>query len=842
MVRQARVQPASEPEKRPGMFAGIQALFDPRSVWWSFLLLVVMFLSVTATIEGAQWVREMPQLAGFTISALLLGLVFARLRVNQFLIHPLAIVVGLLMAASLIVSSANGETIPERAVDAFRRMSTFFQVIATNGINIDGLPFAAQLVLLTWLIGYFSSWFYYRHNNMWLAVLPSGIGLAINLTYVQGQFGANLAVYLFCALLLMMETHRQGLRTRWLKAHVSEAELKFSGSSAPVVLFAGAILSIAFMLPAVGQSVMVALAWEEATGPWRVVERQFDRLFASVSSGTVAPLHSFGRALPFKGAVNFGDNNALAARLGLARDVVMYVKAEESGYWRAESYSEYSSGGWLSSNRVIKTPPRDSAPGALEEYKERKAVQQTIELVQALDVIPFRGMPLYVTQPANAETAANARYSVDLTDARRNAGLPAELQRAANDIRDQLRDNPLPGPGGLLRILSRSAPDIRIEQAIRSGGQVVGLEVSRTEPSPPDYASIRPSSATQGKAGFTIVSSVSKAPVEALRQAPVEFPGWVRDQYLQVPATIPERVKSLAQEWTQGAGNAFDRAVALESRLRDFTYNTNIPSPPRDQDGVDFFLFDLKRGYADYHASAMAVMLRSLGIPARIAVGYVSGEYEADKERYLVREVHAHAWVEAFIPNYGWIDFNPTPNWPVPPRIYNDDGNSPIEDDLLPGDGEMPIDDLGEPVDGLANGGAISQQMDFTELARNLAMAVLLALAVWLTGQWIWNYGLRGLGLPAQTYEKMCRLAMLSRFGHRGRQTPQEYATALAHQTPDVRDEIQRIGAAYTRARYRTGEPSAGEQQALRQAWAVVRKELFGKAVRACWNRVRGRR
>jgi len=840
-MRQAAVQPAVDEQERPGMFAGIQALFDPRGVWWSFLLLNVMFLAVTATIEGAHWVQEMPQLAGFAMFSLLVGLVLARLKVNQFLIHPLAIVVGLLMSAALVVTSAKGETVAEQAVDAMRRMGTFFQVIATNGINIDGLPFAAQIVLLTWFVGYFSSWFFYRHNNMWLGVLPAGIGLAINLTYVQGQFGANLAVYLFCALLLMMETHRLGLRARWSKAHVPVTELKYSGSSTPAVLFAGAVLSVAFMLPAIGQSVMVALAWEEATGPWRVVERQFDRLFASVSSGTVAPLHSFGRALPFKGAVNFGDNNPLAARLGLARDVVMYVKAEESGYWRAESYSEYQSGGWLSSNRVIKSPPRDSNPGALEEYKERKQVQQTIELVQPLDVIPFRGMPLYVTQPANGETSANARFSLDLTDGRRNGTLPPELQRAANDIRGQLQDNPLPGQGGLQRIISRSAADIRVEQAIRSGGQVVALEVSRTDPSPVDYASIRPSSATQGKLGFTIVSSVSKAPVEVLRQAPVEPPGWVRDQYLQMPASLPDRVKALSQEWTQGAGNTFDRALALESRLRDFPYNTNIPSPPRERDGVDFFLFDLKRGYADYHASAMTMMLRSLGIPARIAVGYVSGEFEADKERYQVREVHAHAWVEVFIPSYGWIDYNPTPNWPVPPRFYNEDSSIPFEDDPMLGKGDLGLEDAGEPIEDLGGVSSGSQQMDLTELARNLAMAGLLALGVWLLLRWVWGFGLRGLALPAQTYEKMCRLALLARVGHRGRQTPREYAIVLGQQAPDIRDDVARIGALYTRARYRQGDLTEGERVSLQRAWAVVRKELFGKAVRSIVSRLRFR-
>ncbi len=320
-------------EEAPGLGGRLWALIDPREVWVSFLLFATMYAAIVLSVEGAHWVKEMPGLTFFSLSALLTGLVFSRLKVNQFLVHPVAIVVGLMMCAWLITEGAAGDTLVTRLHDTVQRTHNFLIVIETNGINTDGLPFAAQIVLLTWFIVYFSTWAYYRHRNVWLAVVPPGVALAFNLAYTPGRFTFNLGLYLFCALLLMTEGHRAGLRLRWLRAKVSETEMQFASSGAPVWGFAGVILGIAFLAPVIGQSVPVALAWEQATGPWRTFERQFDRLFASVSSGNVAPLHSFGRAMPFKGAVNFGDNNPLTARLGMARDVVMYVKEEEPGYW-----------------------------------------------------------------------------------------------------------------------------------------------------------------------------------------------------------------------------------------------------------------------------------------------------------------------------------------------------------------------------------------------------------------------------------------------------------------------------------------------------------------------------
>src|SRR5262249_57256243 len=110
-----------------------------------------------------------------------------------------------------------------------------------------------------------------------------------------------------------------------------------------------------------------------------------------------------------------------------------------------------------------------------------------------------------------------------------------------------------------------------------------------------------------------------------------------------------------------GAETPYDRAKAIETWLRNnIAYNESIPQPPTGHDPVDWVLFDYKQGYCNYYASAMIVMLRTLGIPARMAAGFAQGTWDASQQVYTVQERDAHTWVEVFFPQYGWIEFEPT--------------------------------------------------------------------------------------------------------------------------------------------------------------------------------------
>jgi transglutaminase-like putative cysteine protease len=154
------------------------------------------------------------------------------------------------------------------------------------------------------------------------------------------------------------------------------------------------------------------------------------------------------------------------------------------------------------------------------------------------------------------------------------------------------------------------------------------------------------------------------ASIEELRASTIQYPERIRLQYLALPSTVPERVLALAEELTSDAPNPFDRARAIETYLHRFPYSLDVPIPPADRDVTDYFLFDLQRGYCDYYATAMVVLARAAGLPARLVIGYASGEYDPREAHYIVRERDAHSWVEIYFTDIGWVEFEPTANRP----------------------------------------------------------------------------------------------------------------------------------------------------------------------------------
>ena len=152
--------------------------------------------------------------------------------------------------------------------------------------------------------------------------------------------------------------------------------------------------------------------------------------------------------------------------------------------------------------------------------------------------------------------------------------------------------------------------------------------------------------------------------IEELRAASTEYPTAIQERYLQLPKSLPERVVELAHEITKDQTTFYDKAKAIESYLRTYPYDLEVPSPPEDQDVADYFLFDLKKGYCDYYATAMVVLARASGLPARFVSGYASGSYDAENAEYVVRELHAHSWPEIYFPEIGWIEFEPTASQP----------------------------------------------------------------------------------------------------------------------------------------------------------------------------------
>jgi transglutaminase-like putative cysteine protease len=145
------------------------------------------------------------------------------------------------------------------------------------------------------------------------------------------------------------------------------------------------------------------------------------------------------------------------------------------------------------------------------------------------------------------------------------------------------------------------------------------------------------------------------------RFAATDYSQEMRQTYLQLPPNLDLRIPEMARRITSSSNNPYDKSIALESYLRtNFAYTLNLTGKP-GADPLAHFLFVTKAGHCEYFASAMTIMLRTLGIPSREVNGFLPGEYNDVGGDYIVRASDAHSWVEAYFPGNGWITFDPTP-------------------------------------------------------------------------------------------------------------------------------------------------------------------------------------
>lgn len=161
--------------------------------------------------------------------------------------------------------------------------------------------------------------------------------------------------------------------------------------------------------------------------------------------------------------------------------------------------------------------------------------------------------------------------------------------------------------------------------------------------------------------GYEVLSEIGLPSAAELRLVTADVPPDIRLIYLRPPPTLDAEVERLTRRIIAPAGNNFDRARAVESYLRDNFRYTLDPPPIEPKDPVASFLFKAKAGYCEYFAGAMAVMLRTVGIPTRLVNGFQTGVYNRLGQDYVVRARDAHSWVEVYFNGFGWIPFDPTP-------------------------------------------------------------------------------------------------------------------------------------------------------------------------------------
>ena len=165
---------------------------------------------------------------------------------------------------------------------------------------------------------------------------------------------------------------------------------------------------------------------------------------------------------------------------------------------------------------------------------------------------------------------------------------------------------------------------------------------------------------------YTVYSSPTAVNAAEKRASALLYPDSILQQYLQMPV-MNEQILELARQITKPA-NSIAQAVTLVQThlLSHYRYNLDVPSL-QSSHPLEDFLLTRKTGYCEHYATAMVIMLRSVGIPARLVTGFLATEWNEFGGYYTVRQRDAHAWVEVYFPQSGWITMDPTP--PAPEAI-----------------------------------------------------------------------------------------------------------------------------------------------------------------------------
>ncbi len=663
-----------------------------------------------------------------------------------------------------------------RVVDFINGVQHWLSSVTIGGIGDVDAIFFFFIVALSFILAYSSAWLVYRTRAPWLMIVANAVVLLINLSNASDGYIIFLVVFLIASLLLLLRFNLYESMRRWKRQGLRYAEdLGWDVMQAGALISIG-ILIFSWILPGSYTNPTVSQLWNLNSNPWTQIQNTWNRVIST--SGGINPAN--------RG--NFRDSLSLGGNPNLTNEVVFNVQfansQDNTQYLTSLSYDTYNGAVWT-------VGPVDT--GAIKANQPfPSGADMTHEVVQKISVVNPPGEQNPYLLGASDIVSVN---------------LPAKVQtnQASSKI-DWQGQNGYLVAGQTYTVTSNvSSAD---EQTLRS------------VPMPAD--------APQFPAGY----EGSSVPVTYFYPAVV-------DTYTQLPKLDP-RIAALAKSITRGKATMYDKVVALESYLRsNYSYNVNIHRPS-DEEGVAWFLFDNPNhdGFCNYFSSAMTVMARSLGIPARVAVGYTHGTYDTKHKENIIRGTDAHSWTQVYFAGYGWINFEPSASFatftrPLPSEFpsVGAGSNSSANGNITP-----PVNPTHRLTRGDSSDNSDSSTGTRTAAGPSLGAALgslilLILFALLLFSLW-WRRLFHNYGLPSQLYGRVCTLAEWAGIKLQPAQTPYEYMQEVALVAPKEAETLERLGDIYVRDRW--ADPASkehprrsGEIAELPGLWKQLQPPLF---------------
>src|SRR6266699_3335643 len=334
--------------------------------WFSLFLLVTVVYSTIWSVQAAGWVDHLNILTLTTALGLVGGLIAAKQRLlPRWLVHPIAIVLGLLLAFWQTAGADKGGSVMA-LVDS---MHQWFIVAFGAATSNDDSIFLFFILALGFLLAYTSAWLVYRTRSPWLMILANAVVLLINLNYIDAGYIVFLVVFLVAALLLLLRFNLYESSTRWKKLGLrSSDDLGWEFMQAGALISIG-ILIFAWLLPWGYENDTAAQIWSADNNPWVQIQNAWDRL-VSVNGGSTASNHG-----------NFTDTVVLGGNPHLNGDTVFTVKTDDGSgqYLESNSFDTYNGRGWSVSPTVGSSLNANTA--SYDVSVELRIVRQNITVV-----------------------------------------------------------------------------------------------------------------------------------------------------------------------------------------------------------------------------------------------------------------------------------------------------------------------------------------------------------------------------------------------------------------------------------------------------------------------------
>lgn len=691
------------------LWADIKSRLGNWQGWVNIILLFLVLEIAVLSIEQARWITPQPSLTLVLVLSLMIAWLLIRSRLPGIVAHIIALVIG------------GGVT----AWQAYQ--------LPLLGVR----PFVAFLVLLIWVMGYFSAWFIIRRENAWVAVCLGAVVIIVNLSNLPDKYYFFFGIYFVLAIFLitwsrMVKQHyvmgRTTSSTRWRFLYLAVSLLCL----VTVAVFVARVVP-EMRVPQLQTMIATKMLWKQD------LEKSSFNFFTAVPAKQPRSTSSTRRDLMFDKDWHQDDQ------------VDFVISSPEPSYWRVNVYDTYTSQGWVNrptSDHMLEGEVPWGDAGVLDN---RHTITYTV--------------------------TTNMKSDVLLT---------------AGDF-----------------VSSDTTVLVRV-----SGEDVISVTTPRVL-SPGEH--------------YTVISKIYSPSLDDLAAVDEGYPQSISYQYLRLPLDFPDEIRLLAENITINARTPYQKVIAIDDYLSQIPYEEEIKAPPENVDGVGYFLFNQKSGFCLYYASAMVVMLRSVDVPSRLAIGYLPGDPGNMDGEYILRDKHYHAWPQAYFTGYGWVDLEATPRsvdsqvsietpWVSAGTIEG----YPQLNLLQPWQAALMY---GWPYE-LALGEATAKTVPLRgplffadELGRALLIFSIVAVIILVLAtpllifrsvfyRWLWR--VERARLASTVYSRMCNIASMVGLGPWPQQTPREFAAELEAEFPEQAQALDTIVQAYLENRFGRREGKLG--------------------------------